>query len=117
MRDRRPRLAGNIVKAAERPVSEEVCAMNQSEREKAMTLLLHQKAYICRFRFARSGSLSYVGHLDLMRTFERSLRRAGLPLLHSQGYNPRPMMVFALPLGVGISTTDDYLDVSCLLYT
>ena len=86
--------------------------MNQSEREKAMTLLQHQQAYICRFRFARSGSLSYVGHLDLMRTFERSLRRAGLPLLHSQGYNPRPMMVFALPLGVGISTTDDYLDVS-----
>lgn len=86
--------------------------MNQSEREKAMTLLLHQKAYICRLRFSRSGSLSYVGHLDLMRTFERSMRRAGLPLLHSQGYNPRPMLVFALPLGVGISTSDDYLDVS-----
>jgi len=86
--------------------------MNQNEREKAMTLQLHQQAFICRMRFARSGSLSYVGHLDLMRTFERSLRRAELPLLHSQGYNPRPMLVFALPLGVGISTTDDYLDVS-----
>jgi len=86
--------------------------MNQNEREKAMTLQLHQQAFICRLRFARSGSLSYVGHLDLMRTFERSLRRAELPLLHSQGYNPRPMLVFALPLGVGISTTDDYLDVS-----
>ena len=86
--------------------------MNQNEREKAMTLLLHQKAFICRLRFARTGSLSFVGHLDLMRTFERSMRRAGLPLLHSQGYNPRPMLVFALPLGVGISTSDDYLDVS-----
>ena len=86
--------------------------MNQSEREKAMTLQPHQQAYICRLRFARTGSLSYVGHLDLMRTFERSLRRAELPLLHSQGYNPRPMLVFALPLGVGISTADDYLDVS-----
>ena len=86
--------------------------MNQSEREKAMTLQPHQQAFICRLRFARSGSLSYVGHLDLMRTFERSLRRAELPLLHSQGYNPRPMLVFALPLGVGISTSDDYLDVS-----
>lgn len=86
--------------------------MNQSEREKAMTLQPHQQAFICRLRFARSGSLSFVGHLDLMRTFERSLRRAELPLLHSQGYNPRPMLVFALPLGVGISTSDDYLDVS-----
>ncbi len=86
--------------------------MNQSEREKAMTLLPHQKANVVRIRFARKGSLSYVGHLDLMRTFERSLRRAELPLLHSQGYNPRPMLVFALPLGVGISTSDDYIDVS-----
>lgn len=77
-----------------------------------MTLQPHQQAFICRLRFARSGSLSFVGHLDLMRTFERSLRRAELPLLHSQGYNPRPMLVFALPLGVGISTSDDYLDVS-----
>jgi len=86
--------------------------MNQSEREKAMTLLAHQPAFIYRLRFSRSGSLSFIGHLDLMRTFERSLRRAGFPLLHSQGYNPRPMLVFALPLGVGISTTDDYVDVS-----
>ena len=77
-----------------------------------MTLLEHQPAFIYRLQFSRTGSLSYVGHLDLMRTFERSLRRAGFPLLHSQGYNPRPMLVFALPLGVGISTTDDYLDVS-----
>ena len=46
--------------------------MNQSEREKAMTLLPHQKANVVRIRFARKGSLSYVGHLDLMRTFERS---------------------------------------------
>lgn len=77
-----------------------------------MTLQLHQTAYMYRMQFARSGSISYVGHLDLMRTFEHSLRRAGLPLLHSQGYNPRPMLVFALPLGVGISSEDDYLDVS-----
>jgi radical SAM-linked protein len=86
--------------------------LNLREREKAMTLQLHQTAYIYRMQFARSGSISYVGHLDLMRTFEHSLRRAGLPLLHSQGYNPRPMLVFALPLGVGISSEDDYLDVS-----
>lgn len=77
-----------------------------------MTLQKHQTAFIYRLQFARRGSLSYVGHLDLMRTFERSLRRAGLPILHSQGYNPRPMLVFALPLGVGISTSDDYIDVS-----
>ena len=86
--------------------------MNLSERDKAMTLQKHQPAFIQRLRFMRKGSLSYIGHLDLMRTLEHALRRAGLPLLHSQGYNPRPMLVFALPLGVGISTEADYVDVS-----
>jgi len=77
-----------------------------------MTLQKHQPAFILRLLFRRGGSLAYVGHLDLMRTFEHALRRAELPLLHSQGYNPRPMLVFALPLGVGISTEADYVDVS-----
>ena len=86
--------------------------MNLSERDKAMTLQKHQPAFIQRLQFQRSGSLSYIGHLDLMRTFEHALRRAELPILHSQGYNPRPMLVFALPLGVGISTEADYMDVS-----
>ena len=86
--------------------------MNMHDREKEMTTQQHQPAYISRIQFARKGSLAYVGHLDMMRTFERSIRRSGLPLLHTQGYNPRPMLVFALPLGVGINTTDDYVDVS-----
>lgn len=86
--------------------------MNLSERDKAMTLQKHQPAFIKRLTFMRKGSLSYIGHLDLMRTMEHALRRAGLPILHSQGYNPRPMLVFALPLGVGIATEADYVDVS-----
>ena len=86
--------------------------MNLSERDKAMTLQKHQPAYVQRLKFMRKGSLSYIGHLDLMRTLEHALRRAELPLLHSQGYNPRPMLVFALPLGVGIATEADYVDVS-----
>lgn len=86
--------------------------MKLSEREKAMTMQKHQTAFVYRLRFERTGSLIYIGHLDLMRTFEHSIRRAGLPILHSQGYNPRPVLVFALPLGVGIATSDDYIDVS-----
>ncbi len=77
-----------------------------------MTLQKHQPAFILRLKFMRRGSLIYIGHLDLMRTMEHALRRAELPLLHSQGYNPRPMLVFALPLGVGIATEADYVDVS-----
>lgn len=86
--------------------------MNQDERARMMTTQQHQTAYVCRCRFARKGALSYIGHLDLMRVLERAVRRAELPILYSQGYNPRPMMVFALPLGVGIDTLGDYVDVS-----
>ena len=86
--------------------------MLQSEREKMMTMQSHQTAYVQRCSFARSGATVFLGHLDLMTCFERACRRADLPILYSQGYNPRPMMVFALPLGVGIETRCDYLDVS-----
>ena len=86
--------------------------MLQSERAKMMTMQEHQTAYVQRCSFARSGATVYLGHLDLMTCFERACRRADLPILYSQGYNPRPMMVFALPLGVGIETRCDYLDVS-----
>lgn len=86
--------------------------MLQSELEKKMTMQPHQTAYVQRCQFARSGATTYLGHLDLMTCFERAARRAQLPILYSQGYNPRPMMVFALPLGVGIESTCDYLDIS-----
>lgn len=86
--------------------------MLENERQLAMTMKPHRVAHILRAKFARTGGIVYIGHLDLMRTFERVCRRAGFPLLYSQGYNPRPNMVFALPLGVGVATTSDYVDIS-----
>jgi len=64
-----------------------------------------------RLCFSRSGALIWLGHLDMMRTMERSLRRAKLPISYSKGFNPRPELVFALPAGVGIATKRDYVDV------
>lgn len=61
--------------------------------------------------FARTGPLTWLGHLDIMVVFERSMRRAGLPLLWSQGYNPRPSLVFVLPLGVGVECRRDLLEI------
>ena len=77
-----------------------------------MTRQQHQHEYVCRGVFERKGALSYIGHLDLKAVFERALRRAELPLLYTQGFNPRPMLVFALPLGVGLDTEGDYFDAS-----
>ncbi len=70
-----------------------------------------ERPYVVRIRFARSGPAEYLGHLDMMRLFERSLRRAGIPLAYSQGYNPRPHLVFALPLGVGVAAEAEILDI------
>ena len=64
-----------------------------------------------RIRFARSEPAIWLAHLDMMRTFERSIRRARLPVAWSQGYNPRPHLEFALPIGVGLATEDDYVDI------
>ncbi len=86
--------------------------MRQDERSYLMTTQQHQTQYICRTLFSRKGAISYIGHLDLMKVIERAVRRAELPILYTQGYNPRPMMVFALPLGVGINTCGDYVDVA-----
>ena len=66
---------------------------------------------VVRLRFARSEPAIWLAHLDLMRPFERSIRRAGLPVAYSKGFNPRPHLAFALPIGTGLATRDDYVDV------
>ncbi|MDD4745132.1 MAG: DUF2344 domain-containing protein, partial [Eubacteriales bacterium] len=50
--------------------------------------------------FSRREPAIWLAHLDMMRTFERSVRRAGIPVAYSAGYNPRPQLAFALPVGV-----------------
>ena len=54
-----------------------------------------------RITFSKSGSLRYTGHLDLQATWERTIRRAGLPLAYTQGFHPGPriQIASALPLG------------------
>jgi len=64
-----------------------------------------------RITFAKGEEVKYISHLDLMRLWERALRRAGVPLLHSQGYNPRPKISFAAPLAVGITGQREMMDV------
>jgi len=61
--------------------------------------------------FAVEGDLRWLGHLDLFRAWERTLRRAGLPLLYSQGFNPRPRMAIASPLPVGFTGEAEMLDL------
>ena len=53
----------------------------------------------------------YIGHLDLMRFFQKAVRRAGLPAAYSEGFSPHMLMSFAMPLGVGVSSTGEYVDI------
>ncbi|MFA6694579.1 MAG: TIGR03936 family radical SAM-associated protein, partial [Bacillota bacterium] len=63
-------------------------------------------------KFGKDSSAAFVSHLDLIRVFERAMRRASLPLSFTQGFSPRPKMVFAHALGVGITSSGEYLDVT-----
>ena len=54
--------------------------------------------------FEKTGSAVYISHLDLMRLFQRAFQRAGLPLTHTQGFNPRPSVSIALPLSLGVES-------------
>src|SRR5947209_20325208 len=64
-----------------------------------------------RLRFRKTGELRLVSHHDLMRCFERMLRRADVPFQSTQGFNPRPRLVFALSLPLGIVGNDEIADL------
>lgn len=64
-----------------------------------------------RVKFNKTGDLIYIGHLDVMRYFQKMNRRAGLDLKYSQGFNPHQQMAFAQPLGVGIVSESEYVDI------
>lgn len=64
-----------------------------------------------RFRFVKTGSMKFIGHLDCMRFFQKAIRRAGLDVAYSQGYSPHQLMSFASPLGLGLTSDGEYLDV------
>ncbi|NMB41862.1 MAG: DUF2344 domain-containing protein, partial [Firmicutes bacterium] len=61
--------------------------------------------------FSKEGDISFISHLDLLRTFVRALRRAEVPVVYSKGFNPAPRLTFAVPLAVGMEGKNEYLDL------
>lgn len=64
-----------------------------------------------RITFGKLDALRFIGHLDLAKTWERVLRRARVPLVYSQGFNPQPKMQLAAALPLGISSECELLDI------
>lgn len=62
-------------------------------------------------KFSKEGNIKFVAHLDLMRTIQRMLRRSGLPIQYSKGFNPHINLSLAQPLAVGVYSSGDYMDV------
>lgn len=64
-----------------------------------------------RVKFSRRPRVKFLGHLDIMRSFQRGFIRAGVAMIYSTGFSPHQKMNFAQPLGVGVTSRGDYLDV------
>jgi radical SAM-linked protein len=64
-----------------------------------------------RIRFRKGGDLRFLSHHDLMRTFERMLRRAGLPVRTTRGFHPKPRLVFALSLPLGVVGGEEVVEL------
>lgn len=70
-----------------------------------------EKPVFIRFKLVKIGSLQFISHLDLHRTVNRAIIRAGIPAWYSKGFNPHTKLVFATPLSVGAQSRCEYLDV------
>ena len=79
--------------------------------EVKFTLPMLESPRTMRIRFQKVGNLQYISHLDLQRTFNRVLVRAGLPLWYTKGFNPHIKMVFGMPLPIGAESVCEMLDV------
>lgn len=77
-----------------------------------MVQLTPQHPYVTlRIKFKKVGSLQYISHLDLVRTMSKIITRAKLPLWYTEGFNPKPKMIFAAPLSIGTESVCEFMDI------
>ena len=64
-----------------------------------------------RIKFRKYGVLKFIGHLDVMRYFQKVMRRADIPIAFTGGFSPHMIMSFASPLGIGLESDGEYMDI------
>lgn len=62
-------------------------------------------------KYKKGEEVKYLSHLDFVRMFHRTVRRSGLPMSYSQGFNPHPIMTVAMPLSVGVTSDCEYMKI------
>lgn len=70
-----------------------------------------------RIKFRKYGNLKFIGHLDVQRFFQKAVRRAGIDVAYTSGYSPHQIMSFAAPLGVGLESNGEYMDMEVLSFS
>ncbi|HOO79266.1 MAG TPA: TIGR03936 family radical SAM-associated protein [Lachnospiraceae bacterium] len=83
-----------------------VSAFRRNKKEKVEFM-----SYAVRIKFKRTGPVRYLGHLDMLRYFQKAVMRSGIDVKYSEGFNPHQIMSFAYPLGVSMETIGDYMDL------
>jgi radical SAM-linked protein len=64
-----------------------------------------------RLKFTKGNEVKYISHLDLMRVFQRAIRRTGIPIAYSSGFNPHQELSFGAPLSLGVTSNAEYVDI------
>lgn len=64
-----------------------------------------------RVKFSKNGAIKYIGHLDVMRYFQKAIRRAHIPIAYTEGFSPHQILSFAFPLSVGFTSEGEYFDM------
>jgi radical SAM-linked protein len=64
-----------------------------------------------RVKFRKYGIMKFIGHLDVMRYFQKAIRRADIDIAYTEGMSPHMIMSFASPLGVGLTSDAEYMDI------
>lgn len=64
-----------------------------------------------RIKFQKIGYVRFIGHLDVQRYFQQAFKRADIPVLYSKGFSPHPLLSFASPLGIGMTSEGEYADI------
>lgn len=100
-----------LVSSPTREQARRVASEGQSSRDSSSAPPASPTSRKVRLRFAKHGDLRMVSHHDLMRCLERMLRRAELPVAQSQGFNPRPKVVFTLALALGIEGLREVVEI------
>lgn len=73
--------------------------------------LAEEYVMLIRIKFAKEGAMKFIGHLDLIRNFQRLFKKSGFPIAYSEGFNPHQIMSIGAPLSVGVTSAGEYMDV------